>query len=77
MTVAPIPRKDDMTDSTEPTTKAPEPHRDQDVHKGAVEDERTSAKEPHPPALDENGLPRNKTAIAQDVVGANADETQG
>lgn len=28
-------------------------------------------------ALDENGLPRDDVAIAQDVLGANEDQTQG
>ena len=29
------------------------------------------------PALDENGLPKDCDAIAQDVIGANEDKTQG
>ena len=28
-------------------------------------------------ALDEQGLPRDEVAIAQDVIGANEDQTQG
>ena len=50
--------------------------RDQDIHKGAIEDgcpsDQTNA-----PALDENGLPNDDTAIAQDALGANDDESQG
>ena len=30
-----------------------------------------------PGALDANGLPKNRIAIAEDVIGANADQTQG
>jgi hypothetical protein len=32
---------------------------------------------PNAPALDENGLPEDTVAIAEDVIGANLDETQG
>jgi hypothetical protein len=65
------------TDETKPGAKPTADHPDPDQHKGAVEGERPKAPEPNPPALDENGLPRNRTAIAQDVIGANVDETQG
>jgi hypothetical protein len=56
-----------------------EPHdtTDQDVHKGATEDERPPRKGAGRPGLDENGLPNDPTAIGQDVVGANEDHTQG
>jgi hypothetical protein len=30
-----------------------------------------------PGALDSNGLPKDKVAIAEDVIGANEDGTQG
>jgi hypothetical protein len=58
-------------------TKPPtDEHRDQDAHKGAMEEGR-----PQPPpntgGLDKNGLPNNATVIAHDRVGANADKTQG
>ena len=51
---------------------------DQDLRKGAVEDGphtlgNTNAED----ALDDAGLPRDEIAIAQDVLGANEDETQG
>jgi len=49
---------------------------DSDLHKGAVEapDGQGNA---NAPALDENGMPNDEVAIAEDVLGANADETQG
>ena len=55
-----------------------EPNRDddQDIHKGAIED-LESPGNPNAPALDENGWPNDPVAIAQDVIGANEDETQG
>lgn len=49
--------------------------------KGAVEGDHRSDKEPGNKnatgALDKNGLPRNKKAIAEDSIGARADGTQG
>ena len=54
---------------------------DQDQSKGAVEGDRPTDKQQSNKnaagALDGNGLPRNKVAIAEDVIGANNDETQG
>jgi len=54
---------------------------DQDQSKGAVEGDRPSDKQQSNKnatgALDANGMPRNKVAIAEDVIGANVDETQG
>jgi hypothetical protein len=67
------------TPMTKPPTD-PEPldgHRDQDVHKGAMEEGRPGKPQPTPPGLDKNGLPNNATAIAQDREGANEDKTQG
>ena len=53
---------------------------DPDLEKGAVEgppnDNHTQGNS-NAPALDENGLPNDEVAIAQDVIGANADETVG
>lgn len=49
---------------------------DQDVHKGATEDERPSATT-NAPGLDDDGLPNDETAIAQDALGAREDGTQG
>jgi len=52
-----------------------------DEHKGAVEGDHRSDKAPGNKnavgALDKNGLPKNKKAIAEDSIGARTDETQG
>jgi hypothetical protein len=51
---------------------------DQDLKKGAVEDgPNTHGNLNAQAALDESGLPLDDVAIAQDVLGANEDETQG
>lgn len=54
---------------------------DSDEHLGAVEGDRPSDSpqqgNSNAPALNEEGLPDDPTAIAQDVIGANADETEG
>jgi hypothetical protein len=50
---------------------------DPDMHKGAVEGDRPNDEQqgnPNAPALDANGLPANPVAIAQDRIGANADD---
>jgi hypothetical protein len=56
--------------------RAPDP----DLEKGAVEgppsDQHTHGNS-NAPGLDENGLPNDDVAIAQDVIGANEDETEG
>jgi hypothetical protein len=60
---------------TQPTTPT-----DPDIHKGAVEGDRPTDKQmgnPHDDGVDENGMPDDPIAIAEDVEGANADETQG
>ncbi|MGH7340684.1 MAG: hypothetical protein ACREKH_09360 [Candidatus Rokuibacteriota bacterium] len=51
---------------------------DSDLHKGAIEggpDGNSNANAEG--ALDEDGWPRDEVAIAQDVLGANEDQTQG
>ena len=51
---------------------------DSDLTKGAIEGEpdgQGNRNAEH--ALDEGGLPSDEVAIAQDVIGANEDETQG
>jgi hypothetical protein len=48
---------------------------DNDGHKGAMEDDRPGPD--RAPGLDENGLPNDATAIAQDAVGAREDKSQG
>jgi hypothetical protein len=54
-----------------------QPSRDHDVHKGAMEEERPGPEPSGAPGLDENGMPNDATAIAQDVLGAKADNSQG
>lgn len=51
---------------------------DSDLRKGAIEgapDGQGNENAEH--ALDEQGLPLDEVAIAQDVIGANEDHTQG
>lgn len=50
---------------------------DQDMRKGAVEDGPNTLGNANAPALDDCGLPNDEVAIAEDVLGANEDETQG
>jgi hypothetical protein len=61
--------------------KKPEPHvPPEDADKGAVEGDRPDQEQqgnPHGTGLDENGLPEDETAICEDVIGANVDESQG
>jgi hypothetical protein len=53
---------------------------DPDLEKGAVEgpatDQQLQGNE-NAPGLDENGMPNDEVAIAQDVIGANEDESEG
>jgi hypothetical protein len=53
------------------------PEVDSDVHKGAVEGPPDGYANQSAPGLDEYGLPNDEVLIAQDVLGANEDETQG
>ena len=49
-------------------------------HKGAVEGDRPTDEQqgnPNGDGVDENGLPDDPVAIAEDVEGANEDESQG
>jgi hypothetical protein len=50
--------------------------RDQDIHKGAMEDGRPSETS-NAPGLDDDGLPNDEKAIAEDSIGARADGTSG
>ena len=52
---------------------------DPDLEKGAVEGPPDAEHQgnPNAPGLDDSGLPSDDVAIAQDVIGANADESQG
>jgi hypothetical protein len=51
--------------------------RDQDSHKGAMEEGRPGPERADSPGLDENGMPNDATAIAQDALGARDDKSQG
>ena len=53
-----------------------EPEIDSDLRKGAVEAPDGNFNH-NAPALDQNGLPNDEVAIAEDVLGANEDHTQG
>jgi len=53
---------------------------DEDDHLGAVEGDRPSDHQMgnrNLPALDEDGRPKDRTRICEDVIGANTDETKG
>ena len=53
---------------------------DPDAQKGAVEGDRPTDIQHYnrnAPALDADGLPDNRIAIAEDVIGANEDESEG
>jgi hypothetical protein len=50
---------------------------DQDMMKGAVEDGPSSHGNANAQELDEYGFPSDEVAVAEDVLGANEDETQG
>lgn len=56
-------------------------HKDPDAHEGVVEGDRPADRRQHgndnAPALDDQGLPAEDVKIAQDVIGANLDETEG
>jgi hypothetical protein len=69
-TTAPHPPDDAITRRT------PVASRDADIHKGAMEDERPCAAR-NSPGLDDDGLPNDETAIAQDALGARQDGSQG
>ncbi len=53
---------------------------DQDVHKGAIEGDRPGDEQignPHGEGIDDQGLPSDPVAVAEDAIGANEDESQG
>jgi len=50
---------------------------DQDISKGAKEDNRPGPTRSSHPGLDRNGMPNDATLIAQDRLGAADDESQG
>jgi hypothetical protein len=59
-----------------PTNRSTDP----DLEKGATEGPSTDTEvqgNRNAPALNEDGLPNDEVAIAEDVLGANEDETEG
>jgi hypothetical protein len=55
-------------------------HPDQDIHKGALEGNNPDDEQQynvHGTGLDENGMPNDPIAVAEDALGAEEDETQG
>jgi hypothetical protein len=50
---------------------------DNDIHKGAKEEERPGPQRSSHPGLDKDGLPNDPVAIAQDALGAKVDQSQG
>ena len=62
------------------TTMTTKQQDDPDAQKGATEGNQPSDKQPGNPngdGLDENGLPNDPIATAEDRIGANEDESQG
>ena len=58
----------------------PPAHRDQFAQKGTLEGDHVTDLQQgnsHGAALDDDGMPCDEVAIAEDVVGAQSDETQG
>lgn len=47
-----------------------------DRHKGAIEDDHPCARS-NAPGMDDDGLPNDEIAIAQDAIGAREDGSQG
>ena len=50
---------------------------DNDIHKGATEDDRPGPERSSHPGLDDDGLPNDPVAIAQDALGAREDKSEG
>ncbi len=61
-------------DVAAPTTMRSSP--DGDIHKGAIEDDRPCANS-NAPGLDDEGMPNDAIAIAEDAIGAREDGSQG
>jgi hypothetical protein len=62
------------------TTMAMKHQNDPDSHKGAIEGDRPGDEQignPHGNGVDEDGLPDDPIATAEDEIGANEDESQG
>ena len=61
-------------------TMAMKQQNDPDLHKGAIEGDRPTDEQignPHGNGLNDDGLPDDPIAVAEDVEGANEDGTQG
>jgi hypothetical protein len=55
-------------------------HQDPDIHKGAIEGDRPNDEQqgnPNGVGLNEDGLPNDPIATAEDQLGAEEDESQG
>ena len=62
------------------TTTSLPPHQDPDIHKGAIEGDRPTDEQQGNPSgdgLNDEGLPNDPVATAQDAIGANEDKPQG
>ena len=67
-----------MTQHRDPHSSQMDMHLgDSDLQKGAIEGGAEQGNSNAEGALDEHGLPCDEVAIAQDVLGANEDQTQG
>jgi hypothetical protein len=72
---------DNTASNSKPPASARSPRPPMDDHVGAVEGDRPTdypqQGNDNAPALDEEGMPNDPDKIAQDVIGANLDETEG
>ena len=62
------------------TTTGLPPHEDPDIHKGAIQGDRPTDEQQGNPSgegIDQNGMPNDPVATAQDRIGANEDGSQG
>ena len=53
---------------------------DPDIHKGAIEGDRPGDEQignPHGEGINDEGMPDDPVAVAEDAIGANEDESQG
>jgi hypothetical protein len=56
------------------------PPNDPDIHKGAIEGDKPGDEQignPHGDGINDDGMPDDPVATAEDAEGANADKTQG
>jgi hypothetical protein len=62
------------------TSMAAKHEQDQDIHKGAIEGDRPEDEQlgnPNGDGVDDQGLPDDPVATAEDEIGANEDKSQG